>query len=106
MAICIVIGRGLQPFLHYRPTWATPFVKETSQQGDIINPDPKKWSARGATILLAIFLAGLVLHLVTVFYPHLNTTAVARAIAWVIDLPKSKNLVDMEIRPYSSFWDR
>ncbi len=103
MAICIVVARFLQPFLHYRPAWATPFVKEIRQQGDMISPDPKKWSARGSKILLAIFLAGLLLHLVTVFYPHLNTTALAPAVSWVNDLPQSKNISNMEIRPYSSF---
>lgn len=73
----------------------------------MIGPDPKQRSARSATILLLIFLVGLGLNLVTLFHPHLNTTAVASAISWVIDvidLPKIKNPVDIYIRPYSSCW--
>lgn len=106
MAVCIVVGRGLQPILLNRPTWATAFVKEINQPGGMISPDPKRQSARGATTLLVIFLVGLVLHLVTVFYPHPNSMAVAPAISWVIYLPKIKNLFDINIRPYSSFWLR
>ena len=105
MAMCVVFGRGLQPLLFNRPAWATPFVQELSQQRDVISPDPIKWSARSATILLLIFLVGLGLSLVTVFHPHLNTTALAPAISWVLlnDLPKTKNPSDVKIRPYSSF---
>lgn len=105
MALSIVVSRGLQPFLPNRPTWATPFVKEFSQQGEMVCPDPKKRSLGGATFLLGIFLVGLVLQTVTVFYPHLNVkkTAVAPAISWVMDLPQSKNVFDTNIRPYSSF---
>lgn len=71
----------------------------------MVSPAPKKRLLGGATILLVIFLVGLVLQLVTVFYPHLdlNTTAVAPAISWVIDLPQSKNNFDRKIRLYSSF---
>lgn len=103
MAICILLVRGLQPLLFNQLTWATPFVKEFSQQGGTIGQDPKKRSARSATILLLIFLVGLGLSLVTVFHPHLNTTAVAPAISWVLvtDLPKIKNPFDVKIRPSS-----
>ena len=104
MAICILLVRGLQPLLLNRPTWATPFVKEFSQQRDMLGQDPKKRSARSETILLLMFLVGLVLSLVAVFHPHLNTTAVAPAISWVLvtDLPKIKNPFDVKIRLYSS----
>ena len=70
----------------------------------MIGQDPKKRSARSATILLLIFLVGLGLRLVTVFHPHRNTTAVAPAISWVLvtELPKIKNPFDVKIRPYSS----
>ena len=105
MALCIIVCRALGPFLLNWPTWASPFVKEFSPQGAMVSPAPKKRLLGGATMLLVIFLVGLVLQLVTVFYPHLdlNTTAVAPAISWVIDLPQSKNCFDRKIRPYSSF---
>lgn len=104
MAICVVFGRGLQHLLSIRPAWATPFVKEFSQQRDTISSDPKKRSARSSTILLLIFVVGLGLSLVTVFHPHLNTTALAPAISWVLvtEFPNRMNPSDVRIRLYSS----
>lgn len=91
MAICIALGRGLQPLLsNRRPTWATPFVKEFTQQVGMTSLDQKKRPTRSANILLVICLAGFGLRLVTVFtmfYPHLSTTTVAPCISWVTDLP-------------------
>ena len=93
VAICILVGRGLQPFLPNRPTWATPFAKEFGQKGSMISPQPKTQSARGTTLLLVFSLGGLVLHLVTVFHPHFSTLAVAPTITSVINLSKRKESI-------------
>ena len=103
IAICILVGRGLQPLFPHRPSWATPFITEFGQQGAMVSTDSKQRSTRSATLLLVLFLVGLALHLVTVFYPHLNITAAAPAISWVNNFLEYKNTFDTKIRSCSSF---
>ena len=101
MAICLLVGRILRPLLPYRPLWATTFTKEFCEQSVMASPDPKQRLARSTSILLGLFLAGLVLRLVTVFYPSLSITVLAPAISWVTRLPESGKPIDVKIRPYS-----
>ena len=103
MAICVLVGRVLRPLFPHRPLWATTFTKEFVGTEVMASPDSKKRLARSANVLLLNFLAGLVLHLVTMFYPYLKISLVAQAISWVIGVPESKNPVDLKARPYSSF---
>ena len=101
MAICLLVGRILRPLLPHRPLWATTFTKEFCEQRVTASPNPKQRSARSTSILLGLFLAGLVSRLVTVFYPSLGITVLAPAISWVIRLPESEKRVNIKIRPYS-----
>ena len=103
VAICLLVGRILRPLLPHRPLWATTFTKEFGEQRVMVSPDPKQQSALSTAILLGLFLAGLVLRLVTVFYPSLSITVVAPAISWVTRLPENEKPIDIKIRPYSLF---
>ena len=99
VAICLLAGRILRPLFPHRPSWATTFTKEFGEQRVMASPDSKQRSARSTTILLGLFLAGLVLRLVTVFYPSLSITVSAPAISWVTRLPESEKPIDIKIRP-------
>ena len=98
MAICLLVGRILWPLFPHRPLWATTFTKEFDEQRVMASPDPKLRSARSTTTLPGLFLAGLVLRLVTVFYPSLSITVLAPAISWVTRLPENGNPIDIKIR--------
>ena len=99
MAICLLVGRILRPLFPRRPLWATTFTKELGEQRVMASPDPKQRSARSTASLLGLCLAGLVLRLVTVFYPSLSITVVAPAISWVTRPPESEKPIDIKIRP-------
>lgn len=79
----ILLTYAFRLFNAYRPSWTKPFIEETKESPDDLVPEPAPRPLFPTYGLLVVCMVGLVLQIVTIFFPFRDLMEIYPSIAWV-----------------------
>jgi hypothetical protein len=83
IAAFVLLTYSLQIFRAYQPRWTKPFIEEAKEKATDLEDEPKHPTPIVTLSLLGIVVVGLLLQILTVFFPKRQILEIYPAVAWV-----------------------